>query len=84
MVSRTAAVATESHPKEPVAELGHARLAASGYRAMRSVFCEFRQGILTLRGRLPSFFYKQMAQETVAGLNGVKQVVNQIEVAGNG
>ncbi len=81
MVVRVASVTQESIVKEPVAELGHARLAACPYHALRAVYCEFRQGILTLRGRLPSFYYKQMAQEAVNGLLGVSQIVNQIEVA---
>jgi osmotically-inducible protein OsmY len=81
MVVRVASVAQESIAKEPVAEMGHARLAACPYHALRAVYCEFRQGILTLRGRLPSFFHKQMAQEVLSGLSGVSQIVNQIEVA---
>jgi len=29
---------------------------------------------------LPSFFYKQVAQETVAGIEGLLEIVNAIEV----
>lgn len=61
--------------------LGHARLAACPYPVLRRVLCEFQHGVLTLRGQLPTFFHKQMAQEAVGGLAGVRQVVNQIEVA---
>jgi osmotically-inducible protein OsmY len=64
-----------------VVALGKARLEACPYHVLRSVLCEFQHGILTLRGRLPTFFHKQMAQEAVGGLAGVRQVVNQIEVA---
>lgn len=63
-----------------VVELGHARLAACPYHVLRSVLCEFQHGVLILRGRLPTFFHKQMAQEAVGGLDGVRQVVNEIEV----
>ena len=51
------------------------------YPTVRSVSCECEQGMLFLRGRLSSFFHKQIAQETVAELGIVAQVVNEIEVA---
>ncbi len=42
--------------------------------------CEFREGLLLLRGRVSSYYYKQVAQEAVLRLDAVEQVVNQIEV----
>ena len=33
-----------------------------------------------LEGRLKSFYHTQLAQEIVANIEGVEQVVNQIEV----
>jgi osmotically-inducible protein OsmY len=53
---------------------------ASPYKAMRRVSCECNQGVLFLRGRLFSFHEKQVAQEVVAGVNGVTRVVNEIQV----
>jgi hypothetical protein len=44
------------------------------------VSCDYREGTLYLRGRLPSFYEKQMAQETVRNLDGVEIVINEIEV----
>ncbi len=55
-------------------------LRASPYKAMRRVSCESKHGVLFLRGRLFSFHEKQVAQEVVAGVNGVTQVVNEIRV----
>ena len=55
-------------------------LRASPYKAMRRVSCECKHGVLFLRGRLFSFHEKQVAQEVVAGVNGVTQVVNEIQV----
>ncbi len=57
-------------------------LRASPYKAMRRVSCECKHGVLFLRGRLFSFHEKQVAQEVVAGISGVTQVVNEIEVGG--
>ena len=56
------------------------RLRDSPYKAMRRISCECEHGVLFLRGRLFSFHEKQVAQETVAGIDGVTQVVNEVEV----
>jgi osmotically-inducible protein OsmY len=60
--------------------LAEARLQASPYPSIRKVVCVYEDGLLLLRGRLPTFFHKQLAQAAVADIVGVKQVVNQIEV----
>ena len=56
------------------------RLRDSPYKAMRRISCECKNGVLFLRGRLCSFHEKQIAQETVARIDGVTQVVNEVEV----
>ncbi len=58
------------------------RLQQNPYLAVRTVSCECDRGVLVLRGRLSTFYQKQVAQEAVAGLRGVEQVVNEIEVDG--
>jgi len=47
---------------------------------VRRVSCEYDGGMLRLHGCLPTFYHKQLAQEAVADLDGVLQVVNQTEV----
>lgn len=56
------------------------RLADQPYAKLREVSCCYDNGVLTLVGRLPSFYLKQLAQEAVGGLDGIRQVVNRIEV----
>jgi hypothetical protein len=63
-----------------IAEVAMERLRASPYKAMRRVSCECKHGVLFLRGRLFSFHEKQLAQEIVAGIDRVTQVVNEVEV----
>ena len=63
-----------------IARMAEGRLRASPYPAMRKVLCECRQQTLYLKGQLPSYYLKQMAQEAVSGLDGVTQLVNEIEV----
>ena len=64
-----------------VARAAKDRLQSSPHPHVRAVSCEYDQGVLFLRGRVPSFYDKQVAQETVARVDGVAQVVNETEVA---
>jgi osmotically-inducible protein OsmY len=63
-----------------IAEAARKCLRDSRYRAFGWISCECDDGVLLLRGRLSSFYLKQHAQEAVAGVEGVTQVVNEIEV----
>lgn len=63
-----------------VLEDAESRLRGNAYLALQNVSCEFRQGVLTLRGCLPTYYLKQMAQAAVAHVSGVERVVNEIEV----
>ena len=49
--------------------------------ASRQIACEYHDGTLILRGQVPSFYEKQLAQEALRRLEGVDQIVNKIEVA---
>ena len=44
------------------------------------IWCEYDGGRLFLRGQVPTFYHKQLAQEAIAGMAGVAEVVNEIEV----
>ena len=63
-----------------IAKAANECLRNSPYRALRAISCECDQSVLLLRGRLPSFYHKQLAQEAVARVGGVSQVINEIEV----
>ena len=58
------------------------RLRRSGYAALGLVYFEFEteSGVLHLRGAVPSYYLKQLAQELVCNLEGVLLVKNQIKV----
>jgi osmotically-inducible protein OsmY len=47
---------------------------------MQRLWCEFDEGRLFLRGQVPTYYFKQLAQEAVVGMHDVRQVVNEIEV----
>lgn len=57
------------------------RLNQSPYYAVRRVHVEERLGVLTLSGKLPSYYQKQIAQTAAAKVEGVTRIVNRIDVA---
>jgi hypothetical protein len=69
----------KSHfPSHTIVQAAKARLRTVPYPTIQTLSCECdEQGVLLLRGRLPSFYEKQLAQEAVARLPGVTQVVNE-------
>jgi osmotically-inducible protein OsmY len=73
------AAGTAAH-RPGAGELAESRLRRSAYLALQHVSCEFRAGVLTLRGRLPSYYLKQVAQAVVAEVEGVERIDNQIEI----
>jgi osmotically-inducible protein OsmY len=56
------------------------RLVEVPHLTAQRIWCECQGSQLVLRGQVPSFYFKQLAQEAVAGMEGVSQVVNDIEV----
>jgi osmotically-inducible protein OsmY len=58
------------------------RLQDSGYLALRDVDCSADDQNVVLRGNVPSFYLKQLAQEVVRAAVGVRHIVNEIEVNG--
>ena len=62
------------------AELAKQRICRQPRLTFQRIWCEYDGARLFLRGQVPSFHYKQLAQEAIAGMAGVDQVVNDIEV----
>lgn len=47
---------------------------------LQEVTCHFEDGALVLRGRVPTFYLKQLVTSFLWGLEGVDCIDNQIEV----
>jgi osmotically-inducible protein OsmY len=56
------------------------RLESQAYRRVRSLSCSCHDGVLMLSGRVSSYHEKQLAQEAVKGLAGIRRVVNLVRV----
>jgi osmotically-inducible protein OsmY len=72
-----------SHPlsaNEAVAAAAQQQLTESSYAALWAVLCEYHDGVFVLRGTVPSFHMKQLAQELVRMCDGVSVIVNDLEV----
>jgi osmotically-inducible protein OsmY len=65
---------------QEIAEIAQAALRQSPYFELHNVSCDFSGGILTLHGRLPTYYLKQLAQASVAEVPGVIEVHNRVEV----
>jgi osmotically-inducible protein OsmY len=72
--------APPSSEQAKMKELAETCLRSNPYLALKNISCDWRDGVLCLRGCLPSYYLKQIAQEAVASLEGVKRIDNQIEV----
>jgi len=82
MIQRTIAppLPTNVTFSDSVAHLAETLLGRSGYRSLQRVHCEYVAGTLTLRGQVPSFYMKQVAQTVVKSLRGVTLIDNRLEV----
>jgi osmotically-inducible protein OsmY len=66
--------------REEIQAIAEARLRRSGYCELHNVSCRFFEGVLTLRGCVPSWYLKQVAQSLVLSIEGVQELNNRLEV----
>ena len=71
---------TSADAAKNVAAIARGRILHHPHLKSQRIWCEFDGATLYLRGQVPSFFFKQLAQGAMLGLDGVLQVVNEIEV----
>ena len=75
---------TEAPAPMDLVERAESRLRSNSYLALKNISCEFGDGVLTLRGCLPSYYLKQIAQETLAPFERIAHIDNQIAVIASG
>lgn len=63
-----------------IAQAVEFQLKSNRARAFRSVRCDFHEGVLTARGRVATFYLKQLVQTIAAATPGVEEVINQVVV----
>jgi hypothetical protein len=62
------------------AERAKYHLQSQPYRVLRQITCDYLGGRVILRGSVPSFYYKQLAQALVLSLPDIGPMANLIEV----
>src|SRR5262249_17526758 len=68
-------------PQASLQALAERALRSGPYPALKNLCCDYRGGVLVLRGCLPTYYLNQIAQEVVAHqVPGVGRLDNQIQV----
>jgi osmotically-inducible protein OsmY len=80
VIGREAERTGQSASQPPVEQSALWRLHHHSYAALHRISCDFHDGVLVLRGRLASYYLKQLAQAVASQLEGVRHVENLIEV----
>ena len=58
------------------------RLRSTGYHALSAINCEYHEGTVILRGRVSTYYMKQVAQAVLMADPLIEDIVNLIEVIG--
>ncbi len=56
------------------------RFQRSPYLPLRNISCTLDHGVLSLRGRVPTYYLKQLAQTIGGSFEGVRHVSNELHV----
>jgi osmotically-inducible protein OsmY len=68
---------------ESLAQQIDVAITTSPYLAGKKLRFEMQDGHVVLQGRVTSYFQKQMAQEALRKIDGVRRIDNQLEVGWN-
>ena len=55
-------------------------LLEQAHRKMRSLTIDYRDGVVTLRGEVTTYYFKQVAQESIRRIAGIATIVNLVDV----
>lgn len=55
-------------------------LLSSPHHALRTISCTLLHGVVTLRGCVPTYYAKQMAQAVVFSVDRLLEISNEVEV----
>jgi hypothetical protein len=69
-------------PRTDLAEVARSCLQTTPYPDVKSLQCEYHQGVLVLRGHVSTYYHKQLAQEAVRDIQGIESIVNVVKVVG--
>ena len=56
------------------------RIHKSAYLPLRTLSCDYLQGVLVIRGEVPTYYLRQLAQTVVSTIEGVREIKNLVHV----
>ena len=65
---------------EKIVDEARRRLCCSSHFHLRQMTCDSNCGVLSISGRVPSYYLKQVVQSLLMEIDGVEQLVNDIDV----
>jgi len=80
----SAAPRSEAKAADATASDARRRLVDSPYKALNHISCSSYDGTLVLRGRVASYYLKQLAQEFARHAHGAGEIVNKVQVRESG
>jgi osmotically-inducible protein OsmY len=80
-----AAEASQRAAQQPTAGdqpgvMAQARLSISPFLPLRSLRCQGQNGHVTIRGRVPTGYLRDLSAMLVRSIDGVRRVTNEVEV----
>lgn len=81
MIRVNSAGSPQSDRNETIARAAKLALEKSAYRSLQGVDCEYNGDQLILRGTVPSFYMKQVAQSLLKPILSIQRVDNRLLVA---
>ena len=79
-LDRTAELATEILVDHRLTTRVEHALSGTGYSALRGVVVSVNGGVAILKGRVGSYYLKQLAQATTEAVPGLSRVCNEVDV----
>lgn len=61
-------------------ESAQARLSSSPFLPLRTLQCDGSDGHVTIRGRVPTRYLRDLSARLVKSINGIERVSNEVEV----
>jgi len=80
VLQATAPILSQNLEDLRLAERIERALCATGYESLRAIGVSVRARVVILRGRVPNYYMKQIAQETALVVPGTHQIDNGLEV----
>jgi osmotically-inducible protein OsmY len=67
-------------PDERICEEATRKLRSTGYAPVSNLACDVQNGVVTIKGSVPTFHLRQVAHSAIQRIDGVREVQDLVEV----